>query len=165
MFKLDSRNPLRQKKLTYKCINKYKKKDKPEILKYFCDSTIVAIRDAECIKKFKYFFHSDCCNKYYEKINEDEEKKKQNIIYPKLKVNTEIEKSLKKEDKNNYTKDYIENYNENKFDLKHDGNDNSFLNNCETITKISKEKINKLQVNTNKLIPEIELNIKNDILS
>ena len=76
MFKLDSRNPLRQKKLTYKCINKYKKKDKPEILKYFCDSKIVAIRDANALKNLNIFLMQIiCCFKFYEKINEDEEKK------------------------------------------------------------------------------------------
>ena len=51
IFKLDSRNPLRQKKITHKCINKYINKNKPANLKYFCDSTIVALRDSEFIKK------------------------------------------------------------------------------------------------------------------
>ena len=98
IFKLDSRNPLRQKKITYKCINKYIKKNKPENLKYFCDSTIVAIRDYECIKKFKYYFnanHSDCCNEYYEKIKEQDEMKENKIIKHELKKIKKMRNLLK----------------------------------------------------------------------
>ena len=169
IFKLDSRNPLRQKKITYKCINKYKKKDKPDYLKYFCDSTIVAIRDSESIKKFKYYFnanHTECCNKYYEKINTNDEKKEHNIINTELKENTENEKSFNdKEYKNNITESSLKNDNLNKPDTKTNGNHNNLHNNFENNNDNSKEKIKKSQNNEELILQEFESDGKDEILN
>ncbi len=57
IFKLDSRNPIIQKKITYKCLNKYKIKGNPNTEKYFCDGTLIAIRDEKNLKEYKFFFN------------------------------------------------------------------------------------------------------------
>ena len=70
-FKLDSRNPISQNKITYKCINKYLKKDKPTKEKYYCNSTITAIRNKENNTMFTYYFsenHSEICLEKYNKL-------------------------------------------------------------------------------------------------
>ena len=74
-FFLSSYNAIKQKKITYKCINKRKLKNKPKNDLYFCDATIVAIRENN--NNFEFYFkknHSDICAKehveLYDRIND-----------------------------------------------------------------------------------------------
>jgi len=71
-YKLNSRNPLTQNKITYKCIYQRQIKNKDENQSLFCDGTIVALKDETDNSKYKFFKdeHSDSCIRPFRELNE-----------------------------------------------------------------------------------------------
>ena len=71
-YKLNSRNPLTQNKITYKCIYQRQIKNKDENQTLFCDGTIVALKDETDNTKYNFFLkaeHSDSCIRQFRELN------------------------------------------------------------------------------------------------
>jgi len=54
-YKLNSRNPLTQNKITYKCIYQRQIKNKDDKQSLFCDGTIVALKDENDNSNYNFF--------------------------------------------------------------------------------------------------------------
>ena len=71
-YKLNSRNPLTQNKITYKCIYQRQIKNKDENQSLFRDGTIVALKDETDNSNYKFFLkkkQSDLCIRQFRELN------------------------------------------------------------------------------------------------
>lgn len=118
IFKLDSRNPITQNKITYKCINKYKKKDKTTDIKYYCNATIKGIRNVDNNTIFKYYIsekHSEMCSNNYNKLITKQNKLISDNNYL---MNNNVEKEKQTIKHSNSSIENLNNKNENKENLR-----------------------------------------------
>ena len=72
-FVLNSRSYIKQRKLTYKCIN-YRKTVYDNNFNKFCNATITAIRNNTDLGKFKFYLkdiHSKLCNENFNILEEN----------------------------------------------------------------------------------------------
>lgn len=161
-FKICSRQYIKQKKITYKCVF-YRTQLKDEIKPYtYCKATIIAIRKENNIKDFLFYIkenHSKLCDSKYENIIlEDKEKFKDNTNLKNETIKNNIPIKNKKHIESNIDKHNNKVHINNKLTSSSETNNN----NKEKINETdSKNTLNSNPLNINKDIINIIDNINN----
>ena len=104
-YKLNSRNPLTQNKITYKCIYQRQIKNKDENQTLFCDGTIVALKDETDNTKYNFFLkaeHSDSCIRQFRELNKSSNDESKPNLNNKGNINNN-NKDINKKNLNQYS--------------------------------------------------------------
>ena len=159
-FKISSRQYIKQKKITYKCVF-YRTQLKDELKSYtFYKATIIATRKENNIKDFLFYIkenHSKNCDSKYENIIlEDNDNDNNNIKEDKIKNSNpnKKEKDNTSDIENHTNKEYINN--------KLTASSQTNINHSENINETKKDKtLNIIPLNINNDINKIIENINN----